>query len=255
MSNDYLIGSGTVRVAKRDTNGLPLALRNIGECPMIELAPNAEYIDNFETATPANKQDLHVVKRVGIKCSITMKEKTVKNLAQFLGGSIVQVAGGSVSNLAWPTGIAVGDEWNLPDQAVNVSALTIVDSAGTPMTLVNGTHYKADLKFGRVTFLATPGTQPYKASYTVAAGQIVVFLNNTGEELWLQADIIDKSKSPNQRFDVQLFRGVFDLPSKISLKGEDVATFETGFVVLADDTKPDDPTDPFGQYGRWRPIL
>ena len=251
---DYLIGRGAMRVAKRNTAGFPLAFRNVGEIPQIELVTNTTYADNFATSSAFARQDLHVPTKVSMQLNCKMKEKTIANLVDWFGGEKIAIAATPVVDLPWPTGIAVGDEWLLPDLAINVGALSIKDSAGSPLTLTPGTHYTVDLKAGRVKFLATPGTQPYKASYTPVAGNSIPLLTVPGTEFFIDVDIIDITKSPNQTFKVQAYKAVFEQPQSVQLKGDEVAEFPINIMCLDDDTKPETTGLPFGRYGRWYPI-
>lgn len=64
-------------------------------------------------------------------------------------------------------GVTINDTRDLAN--ANASALTITDSAGTPLLLTLDTDYTVAIVTGRisrVTFLTAPGTQPYLASYS-----------------------------------------------------------------------------------------
>lgn len=255
MANDYLIGRGKLYAAERDTSGNPKALIDLGECPEIKLMPTVDYADNFTTDGAVSRQDLHVPVRSTLKMSVVMKEKTNGNLVKLLGGEEISVISGSVSNSAWPTGIAAGETWCLPALDTNVTSLVITDSAGTPATLTSGTHYTADLKNGQVKFINLGSfTQPFKAAYTKTAGKTIPILTNPGSEWYIIAEILDISKLPNQKFRVDIYRGVFDAPQEISLKGEEVNVFSTEITALDDTLRSDSTGDPFGRFGRWVPI-
>lgn len=252
---DYLIGRGKLKAGLRDANGYPLALVDLGECPQIELMTDVTYADNFTTAGALSRQDLHVPTRAAMSMNVTMKEKNLSNLVKLLNGEQVAVSSGSVTNSAWPTGIAAGEERRLPALDTNVTSLVLTDSAGTPATLTSGTHYTADLKRGTVKFINLASfVQPFKAAYTKTAGNVITMLQNIGLEYWFEAEILDISKRPNQLFQVELYRGVMDQPQSIQLKGEEVNTFQVKITGLDDDTKSESAGDPFGRFGRWIPI-
>lgn len=251
---DYLIGRGKMRVGKRGADGFPLAMVDVGEIPSIELVTNTTYANNFYTGGAFARQDLHVPTRVGMQINTRMKEKTIANLVRFFGGESVAIPATPVSDLAWPTGIAAGEERLLPDLAINVGTFSIKDSAGSPLTLTPGTHYTVDLKAGIVKFLATPGTQPYKASYTPVVGTSIPLLTVPGEAFFVDIDLIDISKQPNQRFKIQAYKAVFDQPQNIALKGDEVAEFPITLQCLDDETRTETAGLPFGRYGRWYPI-
>jgi hypothetical protein len=167
---EYFIGTGDLYVAKQDTNGLPLTFRNVGEVPVVEWDATSEFVDNFKTSKGApNMQDLHqVIKQTG-NLTVTMIEKTGKNLELFLGSDNAAPAGGNYTgNDAFPSGIALNESYLLPKRHVGITSLVIKDSAGSPATLVSGTDYSYNADTGLVTFLNL-GTyvQPFKAfSYT-----------------------------------------------------------------------------------------
>lgn len=56
---------------------------------------------------------------------------------------------------------------------VAVSALTIVDSAPVPLSLIVGTDYTIDLTTGVGELLTAPGTPPYLAAYTYTADRVL----------------------------------------------------------------------------------
>jgi hypothetical protein len=244
----YLIGRGTLKIAPRGTDGYPLAFRDVGECPVIEVVPNVTYVDNFETASVAGKQDLHVPTRKALTMNVTMKEITSKNLGILLGGDVVTIAGGAASNLPWPTGIAAGEERRLPDLSFNVTSLVITDNAAG--TLVAGTHYTANLKTGTVKFINLASfVQPFKASFTRVASESVTALTSAQSEWHILAEIFNIAEA-GKAYLFEAFRAVIDQPQNVSLKGEDVNMFQTVVTVLNDDTKPSTGT-PLGQYARW----
>ncbi|HWQ36954.1 MAG TPA: hypothetical protein VNQ79_29250 [Blastocatellia bacterium] len=247
----YYIGQGPVYLAERDANGFPQKLEDMGEVPQVEINVKVDYVDNFESRSGRRRQDLHVPVKTTVEAMMTVKEATLKNLARFMGGTVVSNGGGNVADLAFPTGIVAGDELLLPDLAANVSALVIKDSAGAPLTLTSGTHYTADLKFGRVKFLQTPGTQPYKASYTVPARQYVSFASDLGKEYFVHHEGINTARG-DERNRVQLYRVVPEPATKIALKGDDVATYEIKLVPLDDPTKPEGGD--LGKFGNWEII-
>ncbi len=245
----YYIGQGRVFLGKRDANGFPGPLMDLGEAPMIEIALKTDYVDNFESISGQRRQDLHIPIKATATASLKLKEPTAANLALMVHGRVAAINSTNVTNIAFPTGITVGQTFLLPDLAANVSSFVLHDNAGSPATLVLNTDYTVDLKNGRVTWLNVTGfTQPFKASYTVGAASQVPFHTNPSDEYFLHFESINTAQSDKKSVH-QLYRCVLTPVQKLSLKGDTVADFDFEVTVLDDPTKPE--SGDMGKFGRW----
>ena len=130
----------------------------------------------------------------------------------------------------------------------NLTSFTsLVDSAGSPLTLTQGTHYTVDLSGGMVTILAIPGTQPYKASYVHATKDVVPMFEANQEERFLRFSGLNTANA-NKGAVVELYRVVFDPVSNFDLITDELGQYELTGSVLYDETRDLDAT--LGGFGR-----
>jgi hypothetical protein len=250
METNYFIGKGPLYIADRGADGNPGPLEDVGEV-MITLEISKEYKSNFSSRRELNTKDAHVPVSQEVKGTITLKEATAKNLELILHGKKTANAGGAVANQAFPAGILAGEEHRLPGFAGIASALTIVDSAGVPAPLVLGTNYTVDLKYGRVKFINVTGfTQPFKASFTNAPSTRNSILTRRVVNKFLRFEGVNigNNEGPVKFLD-EYYNATIMPASKLEPKGEDFATFEMAFELLADDAKDADQSGELGQFG------
>ncbi len=164
----YASFQGRVFLGKRDIDGLPIEVRSPGNVAELKLSLKTDVLEHYESQTGQRSLDHRMVKQKSATVNLTIEEFTKENLALALYGNHVVGTPGTVT--AEPVGGATpiaGDRYFLAHP--KVSSLVVVDSAGTPATLVLGTNYTADVDFGALQFLDTTGfTAPFKASYTLA---------------------------------------------------------------------------------------
>lgn len=165
----YFIGKGDIKVALLDADGNPGAFRDVGEATVEEFEPSVDFADNFATGkTSANLQDLHVPLKKQLMISITMKERTAKNLEMaVLGESSSEAAGSFSTPTALPDDLEVGNIVLLPGRHVGISNLVVVDSAGTPNVLVDGEHFSLNADAGMIELLNVNDADAVKATATI----------------------------------------------------------------------------------------
>jgi hypothetical protein len=248
METNYFIGKGELFIADRGADGTPGALEDVGEA-MISLEVSKEYKSNFSTRGPVNEKDAHVPVSQEVKGTLTLKETTAKNLELILHGTKTANAGGAVANQPFPAGIVAGESHRLPGFAGVASALTIKDSNGAGTNLVEGTNYTVDLKYGRVKFINVTGfTQPFKASFTNAASTRNSILTKRVVNKFIRFEGLNIGNNEGPvRFLDEYYNCTLMPASKVEGKGEDFATYEIAFELLADRTKDDDPE--LGRFG------
>lgn len=252
MPKKYRIYRGDVDIYERDVNGWPIKGRNLGETPRLVIGIEETFADNYETSSAFTRRDLHISVRTDVNGTVVLKEASNDNLALMLKGQIEDVAATPFTNLAFRNPVVAGETDALPGGQVNLSTATITDSAGSPATLVAGTNYTIDLKYGTITWLLVTGfTQPFKLAGTPNAHKYVSMFTDSGKEYWLRLKGLSIAQKPIERKLVELYRVTFDTPKEVKYKdGEsnEVMMYEIPIIPLADDTKPQD--DLFGQFGR-----
>src|ERR1041384_4422167 len=165
---DYYIGVGNAAVATLDANSVPGPYDKLGETVMVEFDIAAEYADNFSTSKNSpNVQDLHAkIKNGSVGVTVTCKEHAKRVLEFILHGEIVATEAGSVSGEVMPSGFIAGQQYFTDNPNVDTDTVVIVDSAGSPSTLVPGTHYTVE-ESGAVTFKDIDAADAVKATATI----------------------------------------------------------------------------------------
>lgn len=99
------------------------------------------------------------------------------NLALVLSSTPQDIAGGSVSGIALPNTVSVGDV--ILTDHIGISSVAVTDSAGTPATIDNENFAIAG-GYGKIEVKSLPSapapTPPLKLAYTYAAGRTVGLL-------------------------------------------------------------------------------
>ena len=247
----YASFQGRVYLGKRDINGNPIEVRSPGNVADLSLSLKTDVIEHYESQTGQRAVDLRLVKQKSATVALTIEEFTKENLALALYGNHETGTGGSVTNEAIGPNAGgatpvVGDRYFLAHP--KVSALSIVDSAGTPATLTLGTHYTADVDFGAIQFLDVTGlTAPFKASYTYGAVTEIGIFTQPLPERFLRLEGVNTAAS-NAKVLIELYRVAFDPLKKFDIISNDLNKFEMEGSLLADASKPYDAV--LGQFGR-----
>jgi hypothetical protein len=243
----YASFQGRVYLGKRDLSGAPIELRTPGNVADLSLSLKSDVIEHYESQSGQRAVDLRLVKQKSATVLLTIEEFTKENLALALYGNHVTGTGGSVTDEP-VGGVApvIGDRYCLAHP--KVSALTVVDSAGTPATLTLGTHYTADVDFGAIQFLDVTGlTAPFKASYTFGVVTEIGIFTQPLPERFLRLEGVNTAAG-NAKVLVELYRIAFDPMKKLDFISNELNKFELEGSLLADSTKPFDAT--LGQFGR-----
>lgn len=240
----YFSGQGRVYIASRDALGNPLAFKHVGNVPELSLELTTDTVEHKESRSGNRVVDQIITTGQKINLNLTLEEFNEKNFATALYGAANVVTGASVTAEALPTGLAIGDYAKLAHG--KVSSLVIKDSAGSPLTLVSGTDYEANLDTGMVKFLTTPGTQPYKADYTYASTMKVNMFSQARKEYWLRFDGLNTADG-NKPCTIDLYRVTLDPLSSLALITDTFAQFQLKGSGLYDDLKPN--TGPLGKFG------
>lgn len=243
----YASFQGRTFLSERDALGLPVNTREPGNATALSLALKTDVLEHYESMSGNRSLDLRLIKQKSANVTLTVEEFTADNLALALYGAKISEQAGTVT--AEPLGSAapvVGTPYFLAHQGI--SNLVLTDSAATPTTLIDGTHYTADLRFGRVQLLSTTGlTGPIQAAYGYGAvDQIGVFTQPLPER-HLRFEGVNTAAG-NRPVLLELYRVAFDPLKQLDFISDDLNKFELEGSLLADATKPIDAV--LGQFGR-----
>ena len=162
-------------IIARIVDGKRTTIRELGNQTSVELKVTTETKTIKETKT-GKKADAKILP-IGstVELSATTNELVPADVAIAFGAELITKGINTVVDEPIPTAIA-GDSIKL--NGVNVSALVITDSTGTPGTLVEGTNYTLEADYGVVTFKDLASfTSPFKASYTEGAIMVSEFFS------------------------------------------------------------------------------
>jgi len=239
---------GRVYLAPRDANGNPTVFRDVGNVSSLELQPQTQTVEHYESQSGQRLQDGRLIIRKTMTLRAVFEEWSMENLALSLYSTSTNIASGSVTGETFPNGISNGDIVRL--QYTDVSSLVIKDSAGTPATLTLNTDYEiVSAKHGTVKFLNTAGfTQPFKADYSYGGGTRIAMFDTAPQEVWLKVDGINTAEADKPIL-AELYRVIFDPPGAMQMiHNEGYGPLELTGSALYDATKQAN-TD-LGQFGR-----
>lgn len=253
MAKQYFNGQGKIYIGARDSNGNPLAMKYLGNCPEFKFSLDESVLEHKESTSGLRLTDLRLSTELTAATSMTLEQLDAENLNLLLFGASVTQATTAVTaeTLLGSDTPTVGDTFLLASQ--NVAALVITDSTGSPITLVAGTNYEANLATGQVTLLdvttSGPFTGPLKAAYTRTGATVRTKLFGTAaQEYWLRFSGVNTAVSGSPAVMVDLYRVRLSPTQDMGLITDDVAQFALEGSVLADVTKTQGGD--FGQFGR-----
>ena len=245
----------TFYLAKRDANGKPGPLEDLGEAPMFEYQATLERAEAYNTKGRYKKKAVSFGRQLDVSAKITLKEATLKNLARLGFGDVIEASGDTVTSEPFPrSNCAVGEKDLLPGFPTQVTSVTIVDSAGSPSTLVLNTNYSLDADNGIVTWLNVSGkTQPFKATYTYPDRDIVSLARDAAADdtFWLVVVGENAARSYEKTrmilFNCQLNPG--NVPLVDADSNDAAGQYLIDLIVLEDLCREEDDADPFGRFG------
>lgn len=251
---EYFYGHGQAWLGVRTAGGLVDNFDvSLPEIDSVKITLTKESVEHVSKRDPLAFKDLKVTRMISGSGSIICAQHTADILEAYLFGTSSAITGGSITNIAFEnTTIAAGEIVPFPGDRVNLTTFTsIVDSAGSPLTLVNGTDYMVDEKAGVVKFLNVPGTQPYKLNGVEPAGTGIGLFMQRQLHKWLRVkcyNIVDSDAVTV----IDLYKIDIEPANEWNLinDGADVNKYEIPFELLKDTTKSSSAT--FGQFGRVR---
>lgn len=227
---------------------------SLPEIDSIEISLTTEKVERVSKREEVASKIVSVVRMVAATGKLVCSQHSMDLFKLYFFGSKATVTGGAVSGTAFvpASGIVQNAIVPFPSDITNLSTFTsIVDSAGSPATLVQGTDYMVDNQAGVVKFLNVAGfTQPFKLNGTQDAGSQVGAFKVRTQRMWLRAKVINIIESDNYGV-LDAYMCQIDPASAWNLisDGNEPAKYELNFEILKDTTKSASADG--GQYFRY----
>lgn len=212
--------------------------------PKLDLAFEVSEESIKESHSGNKMKDLIFEIEKSLKTSFTLHGFSLDNLVRGLWATKYVVASGSESAEPLPADMVVGDYFQL--NQMNSSDWALVDSTGSPVSLVEGTHYAITSAFASMGELLdlTGLTQPIKASYSYAASNALSLLTTRPDDHYLVFDGIDTISKSRAYFEIPRHTSK-PLSSLPLINNEGVGTMDVEGEALFDGR---DPNFPLGKF-------
>jgi hypothetical protein len=239
---------GKVYLGMRGADGKPQALRWVDDSSQLQVKLSTDTEERQESYSGNRLTSVRLQKAKKAEFTLVLNAFSKQNLALGLYGSALDVATGTATAEAFPTGLAVGDVVALDHR--DVSTVVITDSTATPKTLVEGTDYSIESAPGGLVKLLALGspayTQPFKAAYSYAASVRLPMFTAGIPERYLVFDGINTVD--NSRVRVRLYRAVFDPADTLDMITDALSSLSLKGSVLFDSVNVADAN--LGGFGR-----
>lgn len=171
-TQDYNLGRGILYVAPIDVaTGRPKAYRDLGNATAFTITIDEETLEHLSSREGLKTVDKEVTISRAMSLGWTLDEINHENMGMFFGGvksTHTNPAVAGITSYEW----IVGNETSLTDLElgrwydlrasngnraydIDPTKITLTTTAGSPVTLVNGTDFKLDEVMGRVFFYST----------------------------------------------------------------------------------------------------
>lgn len=244
---------GRIELAERLTTGMPGNFVWVGDQSSCELSFNTENADRTETYSGQRLQSARMRTGTTVSGSLVLRYFTTDNIKLGLYATEQSVIGASVTNeVITGTGVGalgVGKRFALA-KPFGVSALSVKDSAATPVTLVSGTDYVLEsASTGMIRQLTTGSpafTAPLLANYTHTAFKNLPMFTADPPERWFRMNGVDTVSG--ERVVVNLYRCQFNPFSSLPLVNDEFGELTLDFTALYDADKSQDSS--LGGFGQ-----
>lgn len=234
----YYSGQGKLYLAGRDASGNALPFRFLGNVPDLTIDLQVDKATHKESVSGSRVTDLVLQTAKSANVAFTLEEFSADNLALGLYGAKATIAGSNVTNEILPNPVVVGDFVRLKQP--KVSAVVVTDSTGSPITLVQGTHYRvANPDTGTIEILSLTGVQPFKAAYTYGGYTNLPIFNQPAQNRWLRFEGLNTADT-NKPVLVELYNVQIEPIQNWGLLTDEIAKWQLTGECLYDATKSAD---------------
>lgn len=237
---------GKVYLGARLPGAIAGALRWVGDAPKCDVSLTTDKEERKESFSGQRLTSATLQTGKTAKIALTLNWFNAENMVLGLYGTKIAVASGTVDAEPLPLALAAGDFVALKHGGI--SAVSITDSAGTPASLVAGTHYRIDSANGGVIEILNVASfvQPFQVDYTHTASADVTMFTSAPPERYLFLDGINTVDNSPVR--ARLYRVKFDPMATLPLINESFGTIELSGDVLYDVEAAEDAA--LGGFGK-----
>lgn len=238
---------GRIELGTRLPGPLPGALFWVGDQSSCDLSFETDTEDRTETYSGNRLQSAQLTTATRVSLELVLRYATADNLQLGLYATPNNVAGASVTDELLPDALAAGERVALRRAGGGVTALTLTDSSGTPVT-VDPDDYVLENAAGGIIRIVDPApyTQPFKASYTHPGFISVPFFTAPPPERYLYLHGVNTLDNSAVR--LHLYRVKFQPLASLGLINESFGEISLTGTALFDSEGALDPT--LGGFGR-----
>lgn len=229
------VGKGVVSIAALDSSLTQTGpFIPIGNCPSVTITQEVSKASHRESMSGINVMDAEWVTGVDVKASIVCDNFDADGYRLASTGTKTPVVAGAAvtgQTLTGSTTLTIGSRYHLG--AMNVTAVTVKDSTGSPVTLAAGTDYTLDAESGVITLLKIVGfVGPLKADYTPGAYTEIEGMTSIAENY---AVMIQGINQVDEKKEIFLLGNVRIPPAdQIGVISEDVVSYTLECGVMKD---------------------
>ncbi|MGB5886601.1 MAG: hypothetical protein WBG77_07690 [Acinetobacter venetianus] len=246
MPYEFLSLQGASHLAQNLPSGVRV-LRELGNQTGVKLGISSDTYSKYETKSGKRQKIGEWTKTRDVTLEITLDEQKKEDVALAFQAQIVATGSTTIQDLDLGSELKVGDVIKL--DGFNITDLMISDStSGTPVQLVEGTHFSYDPAFGKLNILNLTGlTQPLVADYTQGDSKAsVIFSMPDDAEYYFLFEGVNSIN--DEKIAVELWRFKPTVDAEMDLINEETGEITINGSALADTAKQEDAK--LGGFGR-----
>ena len=232
--------------------------RYLGNSPALSTTSDTTTLDHYDADSAVRVKDLSLVTEFNRNGSLTLDHISPENLALWYGGSSQLVTQAAITSATQTiTGARRGRRYqlgtspSLPGGVRGLTTITAATDGGTPVALVAGTDFTADLETGAIEILPTStvvtDTPAVNVIVTYSAAAVTYNQMTSGDAAAIEGELFYRATNAQGSKLDYLFPYVSIRPDgDHELKGDDVQSVTFNFDVL----KRDDTTAAVYTNGR-----
>jgi hypothetical protein len=225
-------------------NGRPKKIVHVGNAPELTLTLTTGSAKKFDSTSGNRLQigELSLTKEASL--AMTLDEWTVITLGLGMYSSAISITGATVTDESIATALD-GEFVKLAHQFV--TDIAMVNSAGSPLTLIEGTHFRIESEAaGIIEFLQTIASPPVLVDYEYADADAISMFTTQPPIRFLILDGINTDN--NERVYLELYKVKFNPVGSLSLITNEYGSIPLTATVLYDTLNAADAN--LGGFGR-----